>query len=53
MAKARGGSNAAPKVLFKRTSLKQRTSIGHGKSSRPKNKSLRRNVKKYRGQGNP
>jgi len=53
MAKARGGSNAAPKILFKRTSLKKRTSIGHAKASRPKNKSLRRNTKTYRGQGHP
>ena len=53
MAKARGGSNAAPKVLFKRTSLKKRTSIGHAKASRPKNKAVRRNTKTYRGQGKP
>lgn len=53
MAKARGGSNAAPKILFKKTSLKKRTSIGHAKASRPKNKHLRRNTKTYRGQGKP
>ena len=53
MAKARGGSNAAQKVTFKKASVKKRTSIGHAKASRPKNKSLRRNTKTYRGQGKP
>lgn len=30
---------------------KKRTSIGHSKLSRPKNKQKRRSFKKYRGQG--
>ena len=53
MAKAKGGSNAAQKVTFKKASVKKRTSIGHAKASRPKNKSVRRNTKTYRGQGKP
>jgi len=53
MAKAKGGSNAAAKVMFKRAGSKKRTSIGLAKASRPKNKQARRNYKAYRGQGHP
>jgi len=53
VAKAKGGSNTAAKVVFKRSGSKKRTSIGFSKASRPKNKQSRRNYKSYRGQGNP
>ena len=54
MAKVKSGnSNAAQKISFKKASVKKRTSIGFAKASRPKNKSVRRNTKVYRGQGNP
>jgi hypothetical protein len=53
MAKAKGGSNAAAKVMFKRAGAKKRTSIGMGKASRPKNKAAKRDFKRYRGQGRP
>ena len=53
MAKAKGGSNAAVKVMFKRAGAKKRTSIGMAKASRPKNKATKRSFKRYRGQGRP
>jgi hypothetical protein len=54
MAKVKsGGSNAAQKVTFKKSSVKKRTSIGNAKASRPKNKHVRRATKAYRGQGRP
>ena len=53
MAKAKGGSNAAAKVMFKRAGAKKRTSIGMAKASRPKNKDTKRSFKRYRGQGRP
>jgi len=53
MAKAKGGANGAAKVTFKKTSVKKRTSIGNAKSSRPKNKHVRRSTKAYVGQGRP
>lgn len=37
--------------LQKRTRFRKRTSIGNSGYSRPKNKSRRRNWKKYAGQG--
>jgi len=53
MAKAKGGANGAAKITFKKSSVKKRTSIGNGKASRPKNKSVRRSTKAYVGQGKP
>jgi hypothetical protein len=53
MAKAKGGSNGAAKVTFKKSSVKKRTSIGNAKASRPKNKAVRRSTKAYVGQGRP
>ena len=42
-----------PKILSnkKKVGVKKRTSIGNSRRSKPKNKHLKENWKKYRGQG--
>lgn len=51
--KEAGGSNTRLKQGRKKVISKThlRTSIGKSPNSRPKNKSLRKNTKKYKGQG--
>ena len=50
-AKSGGASNRGAKLTLNRQGTKKRTSIGQSNMSKPKNKKVRANFKKYRGQG--